>query len=245
MTNKSAIRHSAKQSSGTEIPPLLRLLDETNQVKQAQSVHTAEAAESSGGELNSPEVVDSINSTNSADGANESSETNKPKKERLTTRRPSIKPTTDLFGQLMRQMLTVADYTFARVESFPKRHKLFVGLGNTIIDGVNKCLLITHTVCSYNNKIDKEDELRKMSVHLKALEDYVSIACQLHCISLTNREAWLRILTDLDNTVIGMAMWIEQRKKELRQTKRRTFTKDEVSLDAAIACQTGRSFEPR
>ena len=29
----------------------------------------------------------------------------------------------------MRQMLTVADYTFARVESFPKRHKLFVGLG--------------------------------------------------------------------------------------------------------------------
>lgn len=93
MTNKSAIRHSAKQSSGTEIPPLLRLLDETNQVKQAQSVHTAEAAKSGDGELNGSEVVDSINSTNSADGANESSETNKPKKERLTTRRPSIKPT--------------------------------------------------------------------------------------------------------------------------------------------------------
>ena len=142
-------------------------------------------------------------------------------------------------------MLTVADYTFARVESFPKRHKLFVGLGNTIIDGVNKCLLITHTVCSYNNKVDKEDELRKMSVHLKTLEDYVSIACQLRCISLTNREAWLRMLTDLDNTVIGMAMWIEQHRKELRQTKRRTFTKDKVSLDAAAAYQTGRSFESR
>lgn len=242
MTNKSTIRHLVKQSSGTEIPPLLRLLDETNQVEQAQSV---QAAKASSCEPNSLDVANSTTSANSADGANESSETNKPKKERLTTRRPSIKPTTDLFGQLMRQMLTVADYTFARVESFPKRHKLFVGLGNTIIDGVNKCLLITHTVCSYNNKVDKEDELRKMSVHLKTLEDYVSIACQLHCISLTNREAWLRMLTDLDNTVIGMAMWIEQHKKELHQTKRRTFTKDEVPLDAAIACQTGRPFEPR
>lgn len=244
MTNKSAIQHSTRQSSGAEALPLLRLLDETNQAKQAQSVHTAEAAES-GGESNSPDVANSTTMTNPADGVNESSEPNKPKKERLTTRRPSIKPTTDLFGQLMRQMLTVADYTFARVESFPKRHKLFVGLGNTIIDGVNKCLLITHTVCSYNNKVDKEGELRKMSVHLKTLEDYVSIACQLHCISLTNREAWLRMLTDLDNTVIGMAMWVEQRKKELRQTKRRTFTKDEVSLDAAAARQTGRSFESR
>lgn len=110
---------------------------------------------------------------------------------------------------------------------------------------MNKCLLITHTVCLYNNKVDKEDELRKMSVHLKTLEDYVSIACQLHCISLTNREAWLRMLTDLDNTVIGMAMWIEQHRKELRQTKRRTFTKDEVSLDVTVACQTRRSFESR
>lgn len=245
MTNKSAIQHSTRQSSGTEALPLLRLLDETNQMKQTQSVHTAEAAESSGGESNSSDVTNSTNSTSLADGANESSEPNKPKKERLTTRRPSIKPTTDLFGQLMRQMLTVADYTFARVESFPKRHKLFVGLGNTIIDGVNKCLLITHTVCSYNNKVDKEDELRKMSVHLKTLEDYVSIASQLRCISLTNREAWLRMLTDLDNTVIGMAMWIEQRKKELRQTKRRVLAKDEVSLDEAVACQAGRSFEPR
>ena len=179
MTNKSAIRHSAKQSSGAEALPLLRLLDETNQVKQTQFLHAAEAAKSGDGELNGSDVTNSTNSTNPTDGTNESSETNKPKKERLTTRRPSIKPTTDLFGQLMRQMLTVADYTFARVESFPKRHKLFVGLGNTIIDGVNKCLLITHTVCSYNNKVDKEDELRKMSVHLKTLEDYVSIACQL------------------------------------------------------------------
>lgn len=206
MTNKSTARHSTKQSSGTEIPPLLRLLDETNQVKQTQSLHTVEAVKTSGGEPNSLDVANQTNSTNPADGVNESRES---KKERLTTRRPSIKPTTDLFGQLMRQMLTVADYTFARVESFPKRHKLFVGLGNTIIDGVNKCLLITHTVCSYNNKVDKEDELRKMSVHLKTLEDYVSIACQLHCISLTNREAWLRMLTAIDNEVMSLAIWLE------------------------------------
>ena len=84
-----------------------------------------------------------------------------------------------------------------------------------------------------------------MSVHLKTLEDYVSIACQLHCTSLTNREACLRMLTDLDNTVIGMAMWIEQRKKELRQTKRRSFAKDGAPLDEGVACQAGRSFESR
>ena len=53
------------------------------------------------------------------------------------------------------------------------------------------------------------------------------------------------MLTDLDNTVIGMAMWVEQCKKELRQTKRGSFAKDGVPLDGAVACQAGRSFESR
>lgn len=63
MTNKSAIRHSAKQSSGTEILPLLRLLDETNQVKQTQFLHAAEAAKSGDGELNGSDVTNSTNAT--------------------------------------------------------------------------------------------------------------------------------------------------------------------------------------
>ena len=67
-------------------------------MKQTQFLHTAEAAKSGDGELNGSDVTNSTNSTNPTDGTNESSE---PKKERLTTRRPSIKPTTDLFGQLM------------------------------------------------------------------------------------------------------------------------------------------------
>ena len=151
----------------------------------------------------------------------------------------------DRLSRLVTRMRELMFYTYARVESFPKRQKHFVGLGRDITDLTMDCLILMRTIAAYNPHYDREKGLRELSVKLKVLEDLVGCGYQCRSVTKQSREAWLRMLTDLDNTVISMTMWIEQRKKELRQTKRRTFTKDEVSLDAAAVYQTGRSFESR
>lgn len=134
----------------------------------------------------------------------------------LTASKRPIKPSVDLFGQLQRDTLRVVDYTYNLIEKFPKGQKLYVGVANTIVSMVGECLLSIHKVCAYNPKIDKEQLLRDVSCKLKTIEDHVEISCRKRYISLKNRDAWTRQLTNIDDVVIGIAMWLESQEKAKR-----------------------------
>lgn len=135
-------------------------------------------------------------------------------KTRLTTARQPIKPTLDLFGQLQRDMLNTVGYTYNLIERYPKGQKLYVGVANTIVPMTGECLEMIHKVCAYNPKLDKEQLLRDMSCKLKTIEDHVEISCRKRYISVRNRDAWIKKLIHIDDTAIGIAMWIEKQARE-------------------------------
>ena len=167
-----------------EIPPLLQLLN-------GGDVEVVELK---------PQLVQSTRST-------------QPKK-RLTERRVPIKASVELFGQMNREMVRLARYTYDRIDGFPKRHKLFVGIGESIVAKTDECLELIHVVCAYNPRVDKEARLRELSVKLKTVEDYVMIAYYQHHITARNRDAWIRMLTEVDNLAIGIAMWLEKKNQK-------------------------------
>lgn len=135
---------------------------------------------------------------------------------RLTMAKQPIKPTVDLFGQLQRDMLNTVGYTYNLIERYPKGQKLYVGVANTIVSMTGECLEMVHKVCAYNPKLDKEQLLRDMSCKLKTIEDHVEISCRKRYISIRNRDAWIKQLIHIDDTVIGIAMWLEKQAKEKR-----------------------------
>ena len=129
---------------------------------------------------------------------------------RLTDPMVPCKPTQDMYGQLYRQVRQIYDYTYDRLDKFPKVQKLPGGLVPIITALTNYCLESTIEINLYNPKLDKEQLLRKMSVKLKVLTVVVETCCRKHCISYQNREAWSRMIAGLDNLVIGLAMGIEK-----------------------------------
>ena len=152
----------------------------------------------------------------------------KSKKRRLTERHQLKQPTPDLYGQLLRRTLHLVHYTYDRIEKYPKGQKLYVGLGNTIINETNSCLKAIRSVCVYNPSASREVILRDISVSLKTLEDLVTISCDKKFISIRNRDAWLRQLTELDDVVIGLAMWLEKSVKIKQDTKGDATTEREI-----------------
>ena len=149
-------------------------------------------------------------------------------KHRLTERRQLGRVTPGLYGQLLRQMLGLVRYTYDRIEKYPKGQKPHVGVGNTIINETNHCLKLIRSVCVYNPFISKEAVLRDVSVSLKTIEDYVEISCDKKFISIRNRDAWLRQLTQLDDVAIGLAMWLEKSTKTKQGIRNGATTKREI-----------------
>ena len=115
----------------------------------------------------------------------------------------------DRLSQLVTRMRELMFYTYARVESFPKRQKHFVGLGRDITDLTMDCLILMRTIAAYNPHYDREKGLRELSVKLKVLEDLVSCGYQFRSVTKQSREAWLRMLTAIDNEVMSLAIWLE------------------------------------
>lgn len=185
----------------TESPPLLELVTNTPYINNVEPIKRSSA---------SGEHV---------------SETGK---HRLTERRQLGRVTPGLYGQLLRQMLGLVRYTYDRIEKYPKGQKLYVGLGNTIINETNHCLKLIRSVCAYNPFISKEAVLRDVSVSLKTIEDYVEISCDKKFISIRNRDAWLRQLTQLDDVAIGLAMWLEKSTKTKQGIRNGATTKREI-----------------
>lgn len=142
-------------------------------------------------------------------------ETSKSKKgkQRLTDAMRTQKPGVDAFGTLLRRLRQLVGYTYDRVGNFPKNQKLFVGLGNDVISRTNYCMELALTVTSYNTKVDKENVLREMSIKLKMLQELVNKCCHCHYITKQNREAWLRMLVEIDDMAIGMAMSFQNKNK--------------------------------
>ena len=115
----------------------------------------------------------------------------------------------DRLSQLVTRMRELMFYTYARVESFPKRQKHFVGLGRDITDLTMDCLILMRTIAAYNPHYDREKGLRELSVKLKVLEDLVGCGYQCRSVTKQSREAWLRMLTTMDNEVMSLAIWLE------------------------------------
>lgn len=115
----------------------------------------------------------------------------------------------DRLSRLVTRMRELMFYTYARVESFPKRQKHFVGLGRDITDLTMDCLILMRTIAAYNPHYDREKGLRELSVKLKVLEDLVSCSYQCRSVTKQSREAWLRMLTTIDNEVMSLAIWLE------------------------------------
>lgn len=138
---------------------------------------------------------------------------NRKSKQRLTDAMRTQKPGVDAFGTLLRRLRQLVGYTYDRVGNFPKNQKLFVGLGNDVISRTNYCMELALTVTSYNAKVDKESVLREMSIKLKMLQELVNKCCNCHYITKQNREAWLRMLVEIDDMAIGMAMSFQNKNK--------------------------------
>lgn len=129
----------------------------------------------------------------------------------------------DRLSQLVVRMRELMFYTYARIESFPKRQKHFVGLGCDITDLTMECLILARTIAAYNPHYDREKGLRELSVKLKVLGDLVGCAYQCGSIIKQSREAWLRMLTAIDNEVMSLAIWLEHCPND-RQRRRHEST---------------------
>lgn len=193
-----------KTTQPTEIPPLLQLLGDEMTTNPPSQPQTAVARR---------DKVDNRSAT-SKPSTTVTNQAEAPAKSRLTARRAPIKASVELFGRMNREMVNLATYSYERVDLFPKRHKLFVGIGESIISEINECLKLVHIICAYNPKVDKEARLRELSTKLKALEDYVTIAYRQRDIAARNRDAWVRMLTRVDDLAIGIAIWLEKRAKQ-------------------------------
>lgn len=130
---------------------------------------------------------------------------------RLTDSRAEVVGTPDLYRMLLRKMLDLLDYTYMLLNKFNKGQKLYVGLGCSIASLTNESLVLIHTVCGYNPKIDRESILRQLTARLKSLENLVDASYRQRYISSKNRESWLRKIVEIDNIVIGLAMWLQKK----------------------------------
>lgn len=139
-------------------------------------------------------------------------------KQRLTDPLRAVKPTQNLYAIVYRDMRRLYKYTYDRLESYPKVQKGNVGVGSRIAQLTQDNLRGSLEVYSYNQKLDKEMILRRMSVNFKELNILVEISCD-HCwIKPQNRLAWARMLSGLDDRVISYAMGLQKRAREAANT---------------------------
>lgn len=139
-------------------------------------------------------------------------------KQRLTDPLRAVKPTQNLYAIVYRDMRRLYKYTYDRLESYPKVQKGNVGVGSRIAQLTQDNLRGSLEVYSYNQKLDKEMILRRMSVNFKELNILVEISCDHHWIKPQNRLAWARMLSELDDRVISYAMGLQKRAHEATKT---------------------------
>lgn len=124
-----------------------------------------------------------------------------------------IKSDKDLYGTMYRQLGWMVEYAYDRIEVFPKRYKHNVGLANDISAAVNASVEVTIQICQYNPFNNREQLLRALSAKLKYINYLLQIAYRLRCISAHQLEVWSGKVTEVDNTAVGIAMWLESERK--------------------------------
>lgn len=139
-----------------------------------------------------------------------------PKRRRRLLSHPPRQPirTRDAYGEIFRSIRRLTDYTYDRTVKLPKHERLMVGLGSDINRRTADCLQLSISICAYNPDCNREQMLRQLSVQLKTLQVMVELCKRRRYINEKARDAWLRMLVDVDNSVIGVAMYLEKQVTE-------------------------------
>ena len=126
-------------------------------------------------------------------------------KRRLTDSMDKIRPSRDLYAQLLRLTDELVKDSLVRTRLFNKSEKQAGGIVAPIMQSVDKCLRLVIAINMYNPNLDREAALREVTVELKVLATYVDAACRAKHITLRKCEVWQRQINSVDNLVVCQA----------------------------------------
>lgn len=141
-------------------------------------------------------------------------------KRRLTDPMDKIRPSRDLYAQLLRLTDELVKDSLVRTRLFHKSEKQAGGIVAPIMQSVDKCLRLVIAINMYNPNLDREAALREVTVELKVLATYVDAACRAKHITLRKCEVWQRQINSVDNLVVGLAMGLQRARQENDKSKR-------------------------
>ena len=135
-------------------------------------------------------------------------------KRRLTDPMDKIRPSRDLYAQLLRLTDALVKDSLVRTRLFQKCEKQAGGIVVPIMQSVNKCLRLVIAINMYNPNLDREATLREVTVELKVLATYIDAACQAKHITPHKCEVWQRQVNGVDNLAVGLAMGLQRARQE-------------------------------
>lgn len=135
-------------------------------------------------------------------------------KRRLTDPMDKVRPSRDLYAQLLRLTDALVKDSLVRTRLFQKCEKQAGGIVVPIMQSVNKCLRLVIAINMYNPNLDREATLREVTVELKVLATYIDAACQAKHITPHKCEVWQRQVNGVDNLAVGLAMGLQRARQE-------------------------------
>lgn len=129
-------------------------------------------------------------------------------------------PTPDLYGELYRASAKLTEYSYAVSQKFPKREKERVSLGNDIRTKVIGICEQIIELCCFNpliTAIEREEKLRHITVELKTVNVMIKIAYKHRYMSPKVLTKWVRLVRELDNLVIGLAIWYQRERERVER----------------------------
>lgn len=123
-----------------------------------------------------------------------------------------LKPTVGAYGELRLKIEKLVAYSADRIEKFHRDQKWATGLGGLIMGKLDAAVELSYQIAAYDPSYDREHGLRQLAVKLKALNCYIKAAYLRKQITAQNWQAWSTMVTEIDNQVIRMALYLQKKR---------------------------------
>lgn len=134
------------------------------------------------------------------------------------------------YSLLLRQMNALYEYTYDRLERYPKSQRLYIGLGSSLLDCITDCLQSAIKLSIYDPTCDREAVLRNISSRLKLMHILIKHSYRKRYITDKNRVAWSRMVSEIDDYVVGLAMGQQNDKRDSKSKKAADDTNKEEGM---------------
>jgi hypothetical protein len=109
-------------------------------------------------------------------------------------------------------------HTFMMGEKFTKKEKMV--LGNEIKNTAIRVMRIAILIDGYHNRERRFELYLKIDEELKLMCELIPIAYNRQCISPQNRDAWTKMIMDIDNLAMGQVLKMDKEKKGEKSARR-------------------------